>query len=94
MADAFFERITLFPVEGDPIANEECLPEIDSSRYPSLDLFGIICGFLGDIKLELDENGGAELAELTFEMKKTCEYMVKRSLNILHRNCYNENREC
>lgn len=73
MADALFERITLFPLEGDPIANEDCLPEIDFTRYPSLEQFGIVCGFLSDVKLRLDMNGDSELARLTLEMKKACE---------------------
>ncbi|CAF1429950.1 unnamed protein product [Adineta ricciae] len=70
MADALFERIILFPLEGDPIANENCLPEIDSSRYPSLEQFGMICGFLSDVKLRLNDNADVELARLTFDMKK------------------------
>ena len=76
MADALFERITLFPLEGDPIANEDCLPEIDSTRFPSLDQFGVICGFLSDVKLRLDENADAELARLTLEMKKACKCRI------------------
>ena len=84
MADAFFERIALFPIEGDPIANEDCLPEIDTTRYPSLDQFGVICGFLGDIKLKLDEEGGTDLARLAHEMKLSCEYRVKRLLKTLY----------
>ena len=74
MADAFFERITLFPLEGDPIANDDCLPEIDSTRFPSLEQFGTICGFLGDIRLRLDDTGGQELARSTLEMKRACTY--------------------
>ena len=72
MADVLFERITLFPLEGDPIANDDCLPEIDLSRYPTMEQFGMICGFLMDVKLKLDGNGDFELARLTHEMKKAC----------------------
>ena len=80
MADAFFERITLFPMEGDPIPNEDCLSNIDTNQFPSIEQFGVICGFLGDVKLQLDDEGGADLARLLFEMKKSCEYKMKRSL--------------
>ena len=76
MADAFFERITLFPLEGDPIANVDCLPEIDTARFPSLEQFGVICGYLGDVKLQLDLEGDVELADLTLQMKKACKYLV------------------
>ena len=72
MADAFFERLTFFQLEGDPIANEDCIPEIDTNRYPSLEQFGVICGFLSDLKLELDDEGDGDVARLTFEMKKAC----------------------
>lgn len=73
MADALFERITLFPLEGDPIANENCLPEIDFTRYPSLEQFGMICGYFSDVKLKLDGNSDIEIARLTLEMKQACE---------------------
>jgi hypothetical protein len=51
MVDAFFERIKLFPVGGDPIPNEDCLPEVDTTRFHILDQFGVICRFLGDVQL-------------------------------------------
>lgn len=73
MTDALFERITLFPLEGDSIANENCLPEIDFGRCPSLEQFGMICGFISNVKLKLDINVDTELSKLTFEMKKACE---------------------
>jgi hypothetical protein len=73
MADAFFERITLFPVGGDPIANADCLPEIDTSRFPTLEHFGMICGFLGDVKLKLNEASDTDIAEVTLELKRACE---------------------
>ena len=76
MADAFFERITLFPMEGDPIPNEDCLSNIDKNQFPSLEPFGVICGFFGEVKLQLDDEGGADLARLSFEMKKSCEYTI------------------
>ena len=82
MADAFFERITLFPMEGDPIPNEDCLSNIDKNQFPSLEQFGVICRFFGDVKLQLDDEGGADLARLSFEMKKSCEYTIKRSLKV------------
>ena len=73
MADAFFERITLFPLGSDPIPNEDCLPEIDTSRFPTLEQFGVICGFLGDVKLKLDESSDTNIAQLTLDMKRACE---------------------
>ncbi|CAF1501432.1 unnamed protein product, partial [Rotaria sordida] len=65
-ADALFERFILWPIDGEPIPNENCITCIDFSQYPSLEQFGILCGFFTDLNLDLEPEGKAILAEQSF----------------------------
>ncbi len=68
-ADALFERFILWPIDGEPIPNENCITSIDFSQYPSLEQFGVLCGFLGDLTLDLQEDGKNILAEQAFSFR-------------------------
>ncbi len=64
--DALFERFILWSIDGTPIPNENCITSIDFSRYPSLEQFGVLCGFLKDLFLDLEAEGKSILAEQSF----------------------------
>ena len=68
-ADALFERFVLWPMSGQPIPNEKCILSVDYSRYPSLQQFGVLCGFLNDQTLALDGEGKEILAEEAFNFR-------------------------
>lgn len=60
-ADALFERIIYWPLDGAPIRNEDCLAEIDYDRYPSIEQFSIICALLGDLNISLNADAEKRL---------------------------------
>ncbi|CAF4075256.1 unnamed protein product, partial [Rotaria magnacalcarata] len=68
-ADAFFERFILWPMDGEPIPNHNCIASIDFSNYPSLEQFGILCGFFSNLYLDLEEEGKGILAEQSFNFR-------------------------
>ncbi|CAM4803696.1 unnamed protein product [Rotaria magnacalcarata] len=68
-ADAFFERFFLWPMDGEPIPNHNCVASIDFSNYPSLEQFGILCGFFSNLYLDLEEEGKGILAEQSFNFR-------------------------
>ncbi|CAF3290441.1 unnamed protein product [Rotaria sp. Silwood2] len=67
--DALFERFILWPIDGQPIPNEDCIPCIDFSQYPSLEQFGVLCGFFSNLNLDLEPEGRAILAEQSFNFR-------------------------
>ena len=62
-ADALFERFIIWPIDGEPIANERCVQSIDFSQYPSLEQYAVMCGFLRNLTLDLEDEGKRILAE-------------------------------
>ena len=68
-ADALFERFILWPIDGEPIPNENCITSIDFSQYPSLEQFGVMCGFFGDLILDLEQPGKDMLAEQAYDFR-------------------------
>lgn len=68
-ADALFERMIFWPLDGVPIPDEICLPEIDSDRYPSIEQFSIISGHLADLVITLDNEAEQLLSSWSFEIK-------------------------
>ncbi len=84
-ADALFERFVLWPIDGEPIPNEQCIGSIDFSRYCSLEQFGVLCGFLADLILDLEQDGKDILAEQAFSFRVAGMYnrlFFSRSENI------------
>ncbi|CAK9189220.1 unnamed protein product [Sphagnum troendelagicum] len=67
--DALFERILIWPLDGKPIPNEACLKQIDFMQYPSLEQFGIISAFFGDLELKPDDETDKRLADWSFNMR-------------------------
>lgn len=68
-ADALFERFILWPVDGEPISNDDCITSIDFSQYPSLQQFGVLCGFFKNLYMDLEDEGKAILAEQSFNFR-------------------------
>ena len=68
-ADALFERLIYWPLDGIPIPNEACLPEIDHDRYPSIEQLSVICAMLGDLTVSLDDNAEQLLSVWSYELR-------------------------
>ncbi|CAF4518031.1 unnamed protein product, partial [Rotaria socialis] len=68
-ADALFERFILWSIDGEPIPNENCVESVDFLQYPSIQQFGVLCGFFKDLKLDLEPEGKAILAEQSFNFR-------------------------
>ena len=67
--DALFERFIFWPFDSEPIPNEKCITSVDFSCYPSLEQFRVLCGFFGDLILDLEQEGKAILAGQAFSFR-------------------------
>ena len=68
-ADALFERFILWPIDGEPIPNENCITCVDFSQYASLEQFGVLCGFFNNLNLDLEPDEKDILAEQSFNFR-------------------------
>ncbi|CAF3396062.1 unnamed protein product [Rotaria socialis] len=68
-ADALFERFILWPIDGEPIPNEDCIKSIDVTQFPTLEQFAVLCGFFHDLYLDLEQEGKDILAEQAFSFR-------------------------
>ncbi|CAF1481034.1 unnamed protein product [Adineta steineri] len=68
-ADQLFERFIFWPVDGEPIRNDQCITSIDFYEYCSLEQFSIFCGFFVDLILDIELDGKTILADQAFEFR-------------------------
>ncbi|CAF3966112.1 unnamed protein product [Rotaria magnacalcarata] len=68
-ADALFERFILWPIDGEPIPNEDCIKSIDVTQFPTLEQFAVLSGFFHDLYLDLEQEGKDILAEQAFSFR-------------------------
>ncbi|CAF4006891.1 unnamed protein product [Adineta steineri] len=68
-ADQLFERFIFWPVDGEPIRNDQCITSIDFYEYCSLEQFSIFCGFFADLILDIELDGKTILADQAFEFR-------------------------
>ena len=68
-ADALFERMVFWPLDGVPIPNEACLTEIDSDRYPTIEQFSVVCSLLGDLSIKLDDDAEKLLSTWSYQLR-------------------------
>ncbi|CAF4079659.1 unnamed protein product [Adineta steineri] len=68
-ADQLFERFIFWPVDGEPIRNDQCITSIDFYQYCSLEQISIFCGFFADLILNIKLDGKSILADQAFEFR-------------------------
>jgi hypothetical protein len=68
-ADALFERMIYWPLDGVPIPDEACLSKIDFNRYPSIEQLSVICGHLADLSVLLEKDAELLLSGWSYDMR-------------------------
>lgn len=88
-ADALFERMIYWPLDGVPIPDEACLLEIDFDRYPSIEQFSVICGYLADLSVAVGKDAEQLLSSWSFDMRLAGESCAWYNVGV--RNSFSDN---
>ncbi|CAF1090123.1 unnamed protein product [Didymodactylos carnosus] len=63
------ERLLLWPLDGEPIPNEQCISEIDRQRFPPIEQFTLVSCYFGDIRIEASNEANDLLTHAAYEFR-------------------------